>query len=241
MFQTVEECEEVERELYKQSLYHFAKYCLGYSLMTPMTHGPICRALESSTKRKLICVPRGTFKSVIASVSYPLWLLINNPNARIMIDGEIYGNSKNFLREIKGHLKSNKNFIRLFGDWVGDLWNEGEILVKPRTVVKKEPSILCSGIGAEKTGIHVDYIISDDLCSYNNTRNPDVAKKTIDHYRLYTSILEPDGTTVIIGTRYSELDVIGFVIEHELGVKNQSIQLMKEMYGRTPSGNLSQI
>lgn len=230
MLNTVLDIEDAEREIYKKSLYHFTKYCLGYNLLTAQTHGPICDALQDESKRKLICVPRGTFKSVIASVSYPLWRLINNPNLRIMIDGEVYTNSKNFLREIRQHCESNQNFKKFFGDLVGPVWKEGELIISTRTAIKKEPSILCSGIGAEKTGIHVDLIICDDLCSYNNTRNPDVAKKTLDHYKLYTSILEPDGDIVIIGTRYSENDVIGFIIEHELGIKDQKIDVLKKEY-----------
>lgn len=222
----------IKRELYLSSFHQFTKNCLGYKDLTPRVHRPITDALQdSTTKRKMICVPRGTFKSSIASVSYPLWCVVKKPNIRILLDSELFANSKNFLREIKGHIAGNEEFINHFGDLVGPLWNEAEIIVKTRTKALKEPTIACSGVEAGKTSQHYDLIIADDLSSYLNTRNPDLAKKTIDHYRLYKSLLEPDGEIVVIGTRYSELDIIGFIIENELGIQNQNITLLKELYG----------
>lgn len=230
---TIQEANEVKRLHYLSSFYHFTKFGLGYSLMTPHTHGPICKALEAETKRKLITVPRGTFKSSIATESFPMWLLERNPNLRILIDSEKYDNSKNFLRAIKSHYQMNQEFRNVFGDryTAAPLWNEGEIILPTRTVPKKEPSIACSGIGAGKTSQHYDVIIADDLCSYVNTKNPEVAAKVLDHYKLYQSLLDPGGIIVVIGTRYSELDVIGFIIENELGIENQDLRVLKQLYG----------
>lgn len=211
-----------ETEVFRSSLYHFAKYCLGYSELNVHVHKPICDGLQDPhSKRKLMAIPRGCFKSSMGSIAYPIWLLIHNPNLRIMIDSELYSNSKNFLRELKGHLKLNQKFRTHFPGYDLDIDNEGEIVLANRTKVLKEATILCSGIGAQKTGNHLDVIIGDDLSSTTNTRNPELAQKTIDHYRLYTSLLEPNGTIVIIGTRYSELDIIGYVLSNELGIEVQ--------------------
>lgn len=204
----------VLQELYRKSLFKTAKYLLGYSEITEYTHGPIIKCLESDVKQKLICVPRGCFKSSIGSVAYPIWLLINNPNLRILIDSELYENSKNFLREIKAHLQSD-NFINVFGDWKSSTWNEGEIIIKPRTVTKKEASITCGGIGTQKTSQHYEVIIADDLNSVKNSLTPENRMKIIDHFRRYTSLLEPNGTLVVIGTRYADNDIIGYILEEE--------------------------
>lgn len=222
----------LRKQHYLDSLYHFAKFGLKYNQMTPQTHGPIAKALQADTLRKLLCVPRGTFKSSIAAVSYPIWLLEHNPNLRIMIDSELHTNSTNFLREIKGHYEMNEDFRDLFGDRVGKkVWNDSEIIISTRTKNLKEPSIVCSGIGAGKTSQHYDVIIADDLSSYKNCRTKDLAQKTLDHYKLYTSLLEPNGIVVIIGTRYSEMDIIRFVIENELGIKDGDVNLLKKIYG----------
>lgn len=202
----------IEINIYKNSLFDTAKYLLGYKDLSWDTHGRLCQTLESASKRKLIVMPRGCFKSSIASVAYPIWLLLNNPNLRIMIDSEVYENSRKFLREIKAHLLSHK-VVSLFGDLKGSTWTEGEIVLSSRTINKKEASITCSGIGAQKTSQHYDFCVGDDLNSPKNSLTPEACSKVIDHFRMYTSLLDPGGTIVIIGTRYSEMDVIGHILD----------------------------
>lgn len=185
--------------------------------MTTATHGKMVNALEAETKRKLIVMPRGTFKSSISSVGYPIWMLLKNPNLRILLDSEVYSNSKNFLRVIKGHFESSA-FINVFGNCRGSVWNEGEIVIAPRTKVIKEASITCSGIGAQKTGQHYDLIVADDLNSPKNSSTSEGRERVVNHVRFYTSLLEPGGTIVLVGTRYDANDAIGFILRNELGI-----------------------
>lgn len=202
--------------IYKESLYATCKDLLNYNDLNRHAHKEVTDALESSTKRKLLILPRGTFKTSIGSVGFPIWLLINNPNLRIMLDSELYTNSKNRLREIKQHMESER-LVSLFGEFkTRGVWSESEIIIKQRTKILKEPSIFVSGIGASKTGAHADVIIADDLNSPLNSNTTEGCQKVIDHYRMYTSILDPNGTLVVIGTRYAALDVPGFILEQEL-------------------------
>ncbi len=210
-------------DVYSNSLLATCYSLLGFKDVTERTHGEIINCLESDSKRKLICVPRGCLKSSIASVAFPIWLLLRNPNLRILIDSEIYTNSKNFLREIKGHLE-NPIVTELFGIFKGSVWNEGEIIIQQRTQIKKEASITVGGIGTTKVGQHFDYIIADDYNSPSNSNTPDNAAKVVEHYQYNTSILEPDGTYVVIGTRYSANDVIGHILDNEVAEKNDQNQ-----------------
>lgn len=201
---------------YRNSLYKTCKFLLNYKDVTWRTHGKTIDALESETKRKLIVMPRGTFKSSVGVVGYSIWRLIRNPNERILIDSEVYGNSKNFLREIKAHLMSDK-MVSLFGQFKTDTnWNEGEITIAQRSRPFKEASITCGGIETVKVGQHYSVIIGDDLNSGNNSSTPEGRKKVIQHYQMNTAILEPDGTYVVIGTRYASDDVIGYILENEI-------------------------
>lgn len=200
---------------YQQDLFAFAKHQINFKDITKQCHGPMTECLQRPTLRKMIVMPRGTMKTSLASVAYPLWLLTQNPNLRIMLDSEIYTNSKMRLREIKGILKT-REWLDIWGDWQGELWSDGEIIINKRTKVFKEPSIFASGIGASKTGVHADIIIADDLNTPMNTNSPEMAEKVYDHYKYYTSILEPGGTVVVIGTRYAKNDVIGKILENEL-------------------------
>jgi hypothetical protein len=212
------------QDTYKESLYRTAKNLLGYQDVNKKTHGPICETLESSTKRKLIVCPRGAFKSTVGVVSYSIWILLNDPNARILIDSEVFTNSRNFLREIKAHLESFK-VVSVFGNFkTKDDWTQSSLTIAQRTIAHKESSITCGGVGTIKTGQHYDYIIADDLNSHKNSGSPEGCEKVLTHYRYYTSLLEPNGTIAIIGTRYSANDVIGHILENEIMPQASEIQ-----------------
>lgn len=208
---------EVLKDLYKRSLYNTTNRLLGYRDVTTTTHGLIIKTLKSERKKKLIVVPRGCFKSSICSISYPIWLLLRDPNLRILLDSELFSNSSRFLREIKGHLE-HPSVTSIFGEFKGPVWNDSEIVIRQRTRNVKEASITCSGIGAQKTSQHYEYIIADDMNSPSNSFTPELRDKVIDHYRQYISLLEPGGTIVVVGTRYAYSDLIGFILENELGL-----------------------
>lgn len=206
---------ELLRRQFKASLFATTKHLLGYRDVNWRTHGDVFRALEAPTRRKLIVMPRGTFKSSICSVAYPIWLLLRNPDLRILIDSELYTNSKNFLREISGHLLG-REVPPLFGDFRGSTWNEGEMLIAQRAKIAKEASLTASGIGAGKTSQHFDVIICDDLNSPDNSSTIEMRQKVVAHYRYNQAILEPEGTLVVVGTRYSADDVPGMILRNEV-------------------------
>lgn len=212
-----EKKKELYREYLKSDLFAFAHF-LGYKDVRESTHGEMIECLEAPLQRKLITVPRGAFKSSVASITYPLWKLIRDPNERILIDTEVYTNAVLYLRVIKEHIKSAQ-FTALFGDLEGAVWQEGSIVLSSRTKKYKEPSITCGSITTTRVGMHYSTIIGDDYNSRENSKSPELAQKVVDHYRYNLNILEPDGEYVIIGTRYSENDLIGFILRDLLGQK----------------------
>lgn len=206
-------------EKYRHSLYLTAKDLFGFRDMTWRTHGPIIEALEAPTLRKLVVVPRGCFKSSLCTVTYPCWRLMSNFNLRTLIDSEVYENSKNFITEIKGKLEDER-VVKIFGEFKSDTkWSEGAITIRQRNKVWKEPSVVASGANANKTSQHYDLIIHDDMNSDKNSGTPDARKKIINHCRMNTSILEPTGTMVYVGTRYAADDILGWIMDTELNPK----------------------
>lgn len=209
---------EATKHVYRKSLFLTAKFLLGYSEITQRTHGEMIRVLEGPQKRKLIVMPRGTFKTSIAVVAYAIWRVINDPNIRIVIDSELFTNSKRSLREISQHLQ-NPTLTDLFGVFRGGgVWNESELLISQRTKTYKEATITCSGIGAQKTGQHYALAILDDMNSPQNSATKEGREKVIQHAQYYQSILDPGGELVIVGTRYAVDDLIGWTLSHEISL-----------------------
>ncbi len=207
------------RAMCLENFYFFAKRFLGYKDLEWPVHGQFVKVFESAARRKLVVMPRGTFKSTLGSVAYPIWCLLRNPDLTVLLDSELYSNSKNFIREIKGHLQSER-MTRLFGPQEGPKWDEGEIILKSRRANRKEASITAGGIGTTKVGMHYDMIIADDMNSPQNSESPEKCQRVINHVRYNLNILNPGGEYVILGTRYAELDVIGFMLKEVLGEKH---------------------
>jgi len=204
------------RDCFKESLYFLCKYGLGYKDVNHETHGELIDALEAPTRNKLIVMPRGTLKSSVTSVGYPIWTLIKNPNARIFIDSEVYDNSKNFIREIRQHLEKPLLTV-LFGNFRGPTWSEGELVIAQRTHTYKEPSVMAIGSRTVKVGQHCDVLIHDDMNSEKNSHTPEHCQKVVDHYKRNKSILErKDGISVVVATRYAANDIPGHIIFNEL-------------------------
>lgn len=204
----------------KDSLHAVAVVLCGYKDICDETHGPIIKALESSKKRKLICVPRGCLKTSLL-VAYVVWLIIKDPNVRIMIESQTYTLAANIVREIKEIIMS-KRFVEVFGDIRGSVWNEGEIIVGTRTRASKDPTVKAASIGTVLVGSHFDQILYDDMNSAENTNTPENAEKVIQHYKLNVSILEPDGSIVLLGTRYAASDLIAHIIANEIAPYDKS-------------------
>jgi len=188
--------------------------------LSPEVHQPLCSLLEDEKfKKKLILLPRGTFKSTIATISYPVWRLVRNPNLRILLDGETFNNSCKFLTSIKNILEGFTDdtiwFRKLYGNYVSkDKWKEDEIIISKRTKNFKEPSISCGSVDVVKVGNHYDIIIMDDLHSEQNTQTKEQIDKVINHFKLAFSLLEPNGILIVIGTRWHYLDLYGYIKEN---------------------------
>jgi hypothetical protein len=166
-----ESATEALKHFYLNDFYFFAKDLLGYKDLRWDVHGQFVGVFESDAPRKLVVMPRGTFKSTLGSVAYPIWRLMRDPNLTILLDSELYSNSKNFIREIKGHLSGEK-ITELFGPQIGSKWDEGEIIIAPRSANRKEASITAGGVGTVKIGQHYDLIIGDDYNSPSNSETP---------------------------------------------------------------------
>lgn len=231
-------------------LYTFTKIVCGRNLMEIQPHKEVCEMLtlgldksdllnlnfrpplttkavkEAKGKlKKLLMIPRGAFKSTIATNAFPLWLLWHNPDLRIMIDSETLSNAKMYLAGIKDMIENNQllrkictdddgNYILEADKSVAGGWTDGQIILKARQKLGlKEPSIFLSGVDNARTGMHPDVIIMDDLVSERNVTTDDQINKVGDHYKFSLSLLEPGGLQVVIGTRYHMADLYGDLLE----------------------------
>jgi predicted phage terminase large subunit-like protein len=159
-------------------------------------------------------MPRGSYKTTISTQAYATWRLAQDPNLRILLDSEVLQNSLNNLGVIKRIFEGHPRFRSLYGDYTSKLWTQDHITVGKRTkLVLKEPSVTASSIETVQVGPHYDEIICDDLHSEKNSRTRDQVAQVVEHFRLLFNLLEPGGRMVVIGTRWSDFDLYGQIME----------------------------
>jgi len=174
----------------------------------------------------LILMPRGSLKSSIITIGLTLQYILNDPNARILIDSETYGKAKNFLAEVKGHLEGNKEFRAVFKHIYGKFpdsnkkdssirWTDAAVDLSCRTKITKESSISCSGVDRSINGMHFDLIIEDDLHSEKNVTNKEQIQQVINHRQLANSLLEPGHPKVTLGTRWDFQDAYNDILTRQ--------------------------
>jgi predicted phage terminase large subunit-like protein len=229
------------------SLYRFASVGLGYDRINVDEHGYILNMLsniyaEWLAKKQsgirtqtvaLILLPRGSFKTTIASVSFPMWMAQQNPNIRVLIDSETYNLSKCILSEIKQQYEVGPytQYFKAIDPKDAVRWAEDSIIMPGRDKPFKEGTFNAAGLDGVKAGMHYDMIIADDLHSQNNVRNQYQIDQVIEHYRLLMPILETDGILIVIGTRWGTDDAYNVVMQdvdsnHNLFIPATSIQPM---------------
>ena len=218
------------RKKCQESLYFLCKAVLGFKDFTPSVHLAACAFIQSQApKRKLFMLPRGFFKSHIATIGYPIWLIIQEPQGnfrgaeeRILIANASATNAEHFLSKIKSIFERNSVFQWLFPELIPDfssrhiLWNVGEASVA-RKVDYPEPTFSTIGVGGAVVSRHFTRIILDDLVDDKAAVSPELMRKIIDWYKYTESLLEVPGRDeiTIIGTRWAFMDLYSNIEETE--------------------------
>ncbi len=195
------------QQLCRQRIDFLATAVLGYKV-TPFHARMLKHQMDTTTS--MVLAPRGGGKSLMCDVTYIIWRLINNPNLRICIASKSGGQAETFLGLIRSHMTENEDFVKIFGNLQGPLWNRDEITIATRTQILKEPTVTGLGAGEGIVGRHFDIIIGDDLVDLDNSKTKYMRDFMFDwFFNVLEPTLEPGGEFRIIGTRYHEDDLYG--------------------------------
>lgn len=207
---------ENKRKYYLNNLFEFSFELLGYNLLSKDIHKKWIQNLTAKeSKRRLYLKPRGTYKTSIYAISYPLWRMLKNPNIRIAICGSNAENANSHIRSIQKHILYNKKFIDVFGNLYNKKlsWTQNSFSISLRKKFQqKENNISALGFGSQMTGKHFDLIIADDIVNNEDRESPIIRKKKARWFEDIISVIEPNGEILIIGTRWHTDDFYNYII-----------------------------
>lgn len=212
----------LEKELLKRSPYLLGKKVLGFTRYTEphkqwdkwvRTHIDLTCTKPS---KSLVMMPRETFKSTFFTVNLCISILLNNPNATILIASSTITNASSLIRQIKNIYERKEHFIELFGDHQADVWTSTELNISTRTnFVGKEANISCTGKGAILTSRHFDFIICDDLVSSDDRDSKTARDSTLRWFQDLWDLLKKDtGQLMVIGTPWHKKDLYWHIQEN---------------------------
>jgi len=251
--------EELDPKLIKQlaekgrkSLFFFARGILGFNKLTKHVHRPICKELENfkeNVKIKVV-LPRDWYKTTIASISYPIWRAINNPEIRVLLVQNTYSNAVAKLGAIKQIFEKNTLFQVCYPELLPtakSTWTKDSLCVN-RTGTFPESTFEAAGTSTSITSRHFDLVIEDDTVApdYDNMTGAlmqptkEDIEKCIGFHRLVPPLLiEPaESQVLVVGTRWTEADLLAWIDEHEKGYKTITRACLENDKGEPdPNGN----
>lgn len=205
-------------DLCKKDLFYLCHEVLGYKDLVEPLHDDLCDFLEDCDRRQVtnvVLIPRGHFKSTIATVGRCIQWMIRDRNTSIGLGSADLKSAKKFLREIRQQLEQNRKLQALFPDIFyanprreAPKWTEEEIQIK-RNKVKKEGTIKVFGLeDGLPTGDHFDHMVIDDAVNEDNVRTPERLAKVDEQSKyLQPLLVTPDQPINWVGTRYHIFDV----------------------------------
>jgi predicted phage terminase large subunit-like protein len=216
-----EDLRQFMRQQATDSLYFCCKVVFGYRDMTAQLHKDVCNFLQyGQSRHKLLVLPRGHLKSHIATIGYPTWLTIRNPNMRTLLVNESATNAQHFLRKIISFYKENEMFRWLFPEIIPDFkttkCTATEFEIK-RTEFHPEATFEAMGVESTATSRHYDLIVEDDLVGDDQILTPEQMQKVVDWHKYSVSLSVNPATyqNIVVGTRWAFNDLISWVIENE--------------------------
>ena len=191
----------------------FGRHCFPTALRkaTPPFHHEVYGALADDDKtRVLIAAPRGTAKSTVTTLIYPLWRCAfkrSDEDLFIVIISESQSQSINFLSRIKYHILHSEPLRAIFGN-LGppneNRWTNNDI------VLANNARIVAVGTGQRVRGFiqgdtRPNLIVVDDFESELNAGTMEArAKNRKWMTEAVIPSLSDDGRIAVIGTVISE-------------------------------------
>jgi predicted phage terminase large subunit-like protein len=185
------------KQLLRDSVHYFGHQVFGYKISGH--HAKILDHMLES-KFNLTLISRGHGKSLMVSV-FVTWLLVNNPNIRIIIVSDTDRKATMFLKKIKTIIETSPIIKEHF-------------TLNTRDEVFTEPSCLAVGAGSGQiTGMHANRIFIDDAVSFSSSRSQLQKDRDKDWFKTsLIPVLLSSGSISCVGTRYSPDDLYDMII-----------------------------
>lgn len=174
------------------------------------------------SRRVLINVPPNHAKTMVLSIGYTTYRIVENPNINILLVSKTQEMAKKILYAVKQRL-THPRYARLqaryapIDGWkaTADQWSATKVYLggEARDSGEKDPTIEAVGVGGQIYGSRASLIILDDVVTLSNSSE---FEKQNDWIRQeVASRLGPGGQIIVVGTRVAALDLYRYLRDPE--------------------------
>lgn len=187
-----------------------AKYLTGGAYTVPphikLLADHLADALTKPDYRLIVTMPPRHGKSQLVSHWFPVWCLMMAPQAKVMLCSYEADFAATWGRQVRDDLVKHQQYL--------DVKMKKDTTAANRWLTEAGGGMLSVGVGGPATGYGADILLCDDLIKNAEAADSEVMReKTWKWFNTvaYTR-LEPEGSAVVIATRWHEDDVIGRLI-----------------------------
>ena len=156
----------------------------------------------------LITMPPRHAKSHVASIWTPFWFLANYPEDHVILVAAEADNAAKWGERVR-------RLVELYGQEYG-------LVLNPKKVARNDWELTtgggmkCFGVGGTISGNPAKLFVIDDAIKNDEQARSDYQRETMWEWWDSTAQqrIEPDTTTLVIGTRYHEDDLLGRMLKH---------------------------
>lgn len=212
IFERIKTDQKLRIELCRNSHYwffhvYFAEY-IKYD--TAPLHKEIIQLTEDEDLNlAVIAAFRGSAKSTIVSLSYPIWSILGKQQKKfVLISSQTERQAQLFLQNIKKHLETNKLLISDFGPLFenADEWQKGALVLD-----NYDARIMAFSVGNSLRGIRhkqtrPDLVIIDDVEDTQSVRTQEMRDKTSNWFKSEIIPAGQEGTKIMVVGNYLHQD-----------------------------------
>lgn len=201
-----------DEKLFVNDLYLFYRYFIAstYPDSVPAPHIKelalkLMSLKEGTGKSRLaVSMPPRHSKSSMVTLAFPLWLIFQNPNLKILIVNNSATLSEKFGIQIREHVKK---IGPQFGVYLSDVKRSStHIMFTNKDGDLYDGSIRLVGASGSITGQDADYLVIDDPYFGFDDITPSQLNKKIDWFQtIILQRLEPHSKLIVLHTRWHAL------------------------------------
>lgn len=218
-----------------ENLFIFNKYILkseegtNFKELAPI-HKEMCNFVsDEQNKKKLLLIPRGHLKTKLITIGYSLQRIALDHKVRGLIYSATWQMAVDIQTAIQKGMQGEK-FIELYGDLYSNAKEWSQDRTRLSVNETREPTLTAAGIENNLVGGHYDFIIMDDVVNRDNIATTDQILKVKNRYKDSLDLLEPNGQLIVIGTRWDDSDLYGWIMDPDSGLKDSYNIMVKRAY-----------